>query len=750
MMSPRSALAALAATAMTVALLPAVSAASVTASTGSPAPRVSTQAGALNPIARPPTSTVRLTATGTGVARLVGLDPSAGGALVQVTVDTRQSATLQVGPTAKGPFTTVVVASGAGTWSGTALVSTTGQVFVKSTAAATARVSALAWVADAEAGEQLGAGAIGIAVPVTGLLVLREPGAEVLGPRLATRMAVRSVNAFTRISDTRAIGSRVEVVRFAEAVSEKDAQAMATALERLPDVVSVSPDLPINVQVPRPRIASTSSNGPEAHWHLGAGPGAANINDVFYAGIRGRGVVVAVIDSGVTAHADIQSKLLPGYDFISDVWQANDGDGWDPNPADPGDAVTEADKAQYPQELANCRAGDSSWHGTKVTSLIAGQGDKISGMRGVAPEIAGVVPVRVLGRCGAWRWSNVLAAITWASGGQVTGVPANAHPARIINMSLGGPGLCDDVDSAIVREARNRGSLIVASAGNDASFVSQNHPANCPGIVSVGALNEYGLLPKYTNVGDDTLDVTLMAAGGDDTTGVPVATNSGLTGPASDAYAADKGTSFAAPIVAGAAALLASTGVTDPDLLEAHLKAATSAPANSGGYRGVVPCSQTYRCGAGRLNLMEVFSNLYDLSNASASRERPAAPVVRVSSWKRAGKHRQVTLTWDSPTSAALCRRALAPDYIRPSYPDNDLAGLWTFQVVMSRESGASLMRLLIKQKNCTGRRFTTIVKALPSTRSVVMIRSFRSGEEDPFGTYQASDWTSLKLRSPS
>ena len=167
MTSLRPALAAVAATAMTVTLLPAASAAPWAAPTASAAPRVSTQAGAVNPIARPTTSTVRVTATGTGVARLSGLDPSAGGALVQVSVDTRQSATVQIGPTAKGPFTTVVVTSGTGTWSGTALVATTGQVFVKSSAAATARVSALAWVADAEAGVQLGSGALGIAVPVT-------------------------------------------------------------------------------------------------------------------------------------------------------------------------------------------------------------------------------------------------------------------------------------------------------------------------------------------------------------------------------------------------------------------------------------------------------------------------------------------------------------------------------------------------------------------------------------------------------
>ena len=101
------------------------------------------------------------------------------------------------------------------------------------------------------------------------------------------------------------------------------------------------------------------------------------------------------------------------------------------------------------------------------------------------------------------------------------------------------------------------------------------------------------------------------------------------------------------------------------------------------------------------------------------------------------------------PTSEAECRRALEPDYQPPALPNNDLAGLWSFQVVVSRDNGTSVMRLRLDQKNCTGRRFTTIFKALPSTRSAILVRAFRS-ESSWEGAYQASDWAAVKVHSPA
>jgi len=166
----------------------------------------------------------------------------------------------------------------------------------------------------------------------------------------------------------------------------------------------------------------------------------------------GSGVVVAVVDTGYRPHVDLAPNILPGYDFVTETAVANDGDGRDSDARDPGDAVPAG-------ECGNSADEPSSWHGTHVAGTIAAVSNNGRGVAGVAFG-AKVVPVRVLGKCGGYL-SDIADGIVWASGGTVAGVPVNANPARVINMSLGGAGECDSTAQAAIDSARSRRTVVV-------------------------------------------------------------------------------------------------------------------------------------------------------------------------------------------------------------------------------------------------------------------------------------------------
>lgn len=283
----------------------------------------------------------------------------------------------------------------------------------------------------------------------------------------------------------------------------------------------------------------------------------------------GTGVKVAVIDTGYRPHADLAANIVGGYDMISDTWSANDGGGRDASALDPGDWTSPGD----------CDWGwpgsDSSWHGTHVAGTVAATTHNGVGVAGVAYG-AKVVPVRVLGRCGGTS-SDIADAITWASGGSVPGVPANLNPARVLNLSLGGEGSCDQTTQQAITAARSRKSVVVVAAGNSNMAVSRFTPANCSGVVPVAALTRYGARAGYSNYGNI---IQLSAPGGDtssdDADGILSTVDNGLTSPLSDGYAYYQGTSMAAPHVAGVVALmLAKNSALTPTQVSGRLRAAT-------------------------------------------------------------------------------------------------------------------------------------------------------------------------------
>jgi len=310
----------------------------------------------------------------------------------------------------------------------------------------------------------------------------------------------------------------------------------------------------------------------------------------------GAGVVVAVLDTGYRPHADLAANIVGGYDMIGDTFVANDGNGRDSDAQDPGDWTT----------LNECGIGtgssDSSWHGTHVAGTVAAVTNNGSGVAGVAFG-ARVLPVRVLGKCGGYT-SDIADGMIWASGGTVSGVPANANPAKVINLSLGGSGACDATSQAAIDSARSRGTVVIVAAGNENTNASNSSPANCAGVVTIAAVNRSGGRASYSNYGTV---VDVAAPGGQmssatDPNGILSTLNSGTTTPGSDTYAFYQGTSMATPHVAGVAALMLSrTPTLTPDQVESTLKSTARAfPATcSGCGAGIVDATAALGGGGG-------------------------------------------------------------------------------------------------------------------------------------------------------
>jgi serine protease len=348
---------------------------------------------------------------------------------------------------------------------------------------------------------------------------------------------------------------------------------------------SVLPDDPL---FPAGQTAVTP---PAGQWYLRA-PTATEVAAVdaqaAWALTRGApAVVVAVIDTGVRfEHPDLGrtgqgGKLLPGYDFVSDAATANDGDGRDADPSDPGDWITAAEDRRGPFE--GCGEWASTWHGTQTAGLVGAMTANGLGIAGAGWDLK-VLPVRALGKCGGFV-SDIAAAIRWAAGLSVPGVPTNPSPARVVNLSLGSSNRCDVAYQAAIDDARAAGVVVVAAAGNEG--VAVNQPGNCAGVVTVAGVRHAGTKVGYSNLGPE---VTLAAPAGNcvnlsGTCLYPLVStsNAGTTVPAASTYTsggddATLGTSFASPLAAAAAGLMLSVHpALAPDAVARRLREAARA-----------------------------------------------------------------------------------------------------------------------------------------------------------------------------
>jgi serine protease len=397
---------------------------------------------------------------------------------------------------------------------------------------------------------------------------------------------------------TRDLGPRSHVLTLLIVpAADREAEILA-ALRADPAVEAAEPD--------RIRYAHAAPNDPEYanQWFLQAPNPIAPVQTIsavdavtaWNSGTGSAGLVIAQLDTGVLFnHPDLLraqdgGRLLPGYDFVgpdagsNTFLHANDGDGWDPDPSDPGDWMTAADlKAPAFAGCSQATPTASSWHGTRTAGILGALTNNGIGVAGLT-WTGWILPVRVLGKCGGYD-SDIIVGMQWAGGISVAGVGDNPYPAQIINMSLGGPGACTSFFQDAIDALAARGALVVASAGN--SGLAPDTPGNCARLATIGGLRHVGTKVGYSSLGPGltisapagNCGAAYVAGMGPCLYSIETTSNAGSMGPAANSYtnnfltAPNLGTSFSAPIVAGIAGLmLSANGNLTPAQLIGRLK----------------------------------------------------------------------------------------------------------------------------------------------------------------------------------
>jgi len=329
------------------------------------------------------------------------------------------------------------------------------------------------------------------------------------------------------------------------------ANSQAQAVRNFPlgsqNIVSVEEDLVLHHYAQPGDFGGTEDDLYTQQWHYFDKLGGIELPSAWDVTVGSSDMVVAVVDTGILPHPDISGRVLSGVDLISDASMANDGSGRDSDPTDAGDWTGPSD---------SCYQGsttESSWHGTHVAGTIAADTANKLGVAGINWK-AKILPVRVLGKCGGYM-SDIADGIRWAAGGSVKGVPNNTHPAKVINLSLGGRGSCTSTFQNAVDFARSKGAVVVVAAGNSSTNMdfSPFVPASCAGVITVGAGNKFANKSYYSNYG---ADVDIMAPGGDSNGGILSLGNSGATVAGAYTFKTMMGTSMAAPHVSGVASLI--------------------------------------------------------------------------------------------------------------------------------------------------------------------------------------------------
>jgi serine protease len=522
----------------------------------------------------------------------------------------------------------------------------------------------------ASAGPQTPAATLAAPEPAGILLRFRGGGSvsAATSKTSADKVSALSGRTGVPLGPSRRIGPDLQAIRLAVPATTDNVAATLEILRRDPDVEFAEPDLR---RYPHAIPGDALFPG---QWYLQNVPSTPSAVDALSAWdltTGSAGVVIAVLDTGVRyEHPDLLAatsggRLLPGFDFVRDPQKANDGDGWDADPSDPGDWVSAAEAGSG--SFSGCTPDDSSWHGTRVAGIVGALSNNGRGIAGTTWN-GWLLPVRALGKCGGTD-SDIIAAMLWAGGVPVDGAPANPYPARIINMSLGGRGSCLQTYRTAVAQLAVRGTLVVASVGNEGSVVVA--PANCPGVVGVAGIRHVGTKVGFSNLGPG---VALSAPGGNCVNvgagepclySIDTTTNLGLTGPGASGYTDqlnyNVGTSFAAPIVSGIAGLMAAVnGRLTPGQIYTRLQEGASRPFPSSSDPSVptcrVPTSSSdiqasecvctlQTCGAG-------------MANAAASVRAALRPVAAIAVPSNVSPGQNVQLSGRG--SGAACNRSIA------------------------------------------------------------------------------------------
>jgi subtilisin family serine protease len=337
-------------------------------------------------------------------------------------------------------------------------------------------------------------------------------------------------------------------LRLRSSLADFDARAAAAALRAQPGVLGAAPNLNMRLDL--------VPNDPDLsnQWHLSNSAAAIHAPAGWNRSTGSPDVVIAIIDTGVDiGHPDLVSKIwtnpgeIPGNGIDDDHnGYQDDVHGWDF-----GDGASDPS----PKPIFDPVFGiDEGWHGTYVAGLAAAATNNGIGIAGVAWGCR-VLPLKVANAAGDIPLSAIVSAVDYAIAARVS----------VINFSLGAADTsARSIFQPLVNAAFNADIVVVASAGNDGTD-TPNYPAACDSVLSVAATNVSNVRSSFSNWG---WYVNLCAPGEtmwssisrnyvyDDTSQLYFEILWGWDGV--NPYMSGDGTSFSAPLVSGAVAVMRS------------------------------------------------------------------------------------------------------------------------------------------------------------------------------------------------
>ncbi|WP_020558399.1 S8 family serine peptidase [Thiofilum flexile] len=415
---------------------------------------------------------------------------------------------------------------------------------------------------------------------ISQLIIKLKPTSAGMRPAMtSTTLTTLAANTASNLRYKRPMSGSAHVLYLPYPMTREQAESYAKTVSLQSNIEYAQPDyLKYLATIPSDTYYSGSQ------WNLQSPatyPGAINAVQAWDETTGSSAVTIAVVDAGITpSHPDLTGRGVPelaygGYDMVINNTSVESGDG--------------DDRDTNPTET------DTSWHGTHVTGIIGAKTNNSLGISGIDWN-AYLLYVRVFGSSDAANTSDVIDGIRWAAGdpqvsnGTSTGgyLPVNPRPAKVINLSLGGLGLCNKSEQEAIDYAYGRGANVVVAAGNGCSMVGlcsaqysnvetglnldtvPHSPANCNNVITVAAVASNGQKATFSNYGSPiTVAAPGMYAIGS-TQGI-LSTVGGTT-----QYGYIAGTSQAAPHVSGVIGLMLTANST---LTPAQIKAALKASA---------------------------------------------------------------------------------------------------------------------------------------------------------------------------